>query len=190
MTDVEVKTHSNEVIDMAGQVLQSKSSITFTKKREGDPVRPDKVGSALIQARHMFNDLKDVTDEVTKLGMDGGVSYLQDTKYRFLKVHYYAYGLFWSTLMKAMKGYPGLKEWSPELFKYDVECEKCKGLGRIPLVPGTPAYEESYKGWCEDADDDGKAHPAHGIEIAHFCSPCQGVGFIFDRSAYQAATGG
>lgn len=187
MDEVEIKTHSNQVIDMKGQVLQSSSSLRITKPRTGE--RPDETGSALLQARHLYNHLEDVTAEVTKLGMDGGVSYLQDTKYRFLKVHYYAWGLFWSSLLKAMKNRDDLKTWSPSMFAHDVECAKCKGLGKIPYVVGSPVYEEAYKDSKEHAERFGDPVLTYGTEIAAFCSPCQGVGFIFDRENYQKEHG-
>lgn len=185
--DIEIKTHKNEVIDMKGNVLQSNTRIEFNRPRQGQ--RPDDTGSALLQARHLYNNLEDVTDELIAKGMDGGVSYIQDSKYRFLKVHYYAYGLFWSCLLRALKNRTDLKEWSPDMFQFDETCVKCAGLGKIPYVPGTPVYEEAFKDSVEHAARFGDEPMKYGQEIAAFCSPCQGVGFTFNREAYQEQNG-
>ena len=184
--DIEVKTHSNEVLDMKGNVIEKTASISFSRPRKGE--RPDEVGSALIQARHLYNSLEDVTDQVIASGVDGGVSYIQDSKYRFLKVHYYAYGLFWSCLLKAFKNRDDLKEWSPELFQFDETCTKCQGLGKIVLPVGSPEYDAAYEQWKEPFGDDEKPLE-YGKELAQFCSPCQGVGFHFNREAYQKQNG-
>lgn len=142
--------------------------------------RPDATGIALLQARHMFNEMEDVTDEVVKLGMDGGVSHVQNHKYRFLKVHYYSFGLFWMTLFRTLKNRQDLKKWSPELFALDEKCLDCDGLGKLPIKPGTPEYDKSFEDFKEplyEFDEPMK----YGAEISNVCSPCQGIGLIYKR---------
>lgn len=170
--NIKVTTSENTKIDKNGEehtVLET----VFTKiKDEEDIPRPDEVGSALLQARQLFNDCEDITDEIKKLGYDTGKSYVVNEKYRIIKVHYYSWGLFWTTLLKAFKNQLNLKKWSPNLFKNDVTCCQCAGEGKIAIPSGTKEYDEAFADWeCPTSD--------YGIPIFKFCSPCQGVGFTY-----------
>lgn len=181
MDDISVETKNSEVVDMTGKVLSSTSTISMTMENR-KMFRPDKTQSFLLQARSLYNSLRDVTPEANKAGMDKGESVLVDNEHRYLKVHYYSWGLFWTTLLKTFKDHPELKERNPELFENDETCEKCNGLGRIPYEVGGEKYEESYREIKEDEKTGFiKGDFQHGQEIASYCSPCQGVGFKYKR---------
>lgn len=171
---MEIKTRNNKVLDMKGKTISTNASIEIQKPRDPDSKKPDAVGIALLQARSLFNSLDDITDEVHKLGVDTGDSALQDHKYRVLKAHYYSFGLFWVTLLKALKNRDDLKAWSPELFEHDVECPNCEGEGKIPYKVGSPEYDEAFNA----ITDFGDSHE-YGSPIFKHCSPCQGVGYVY-----------
>lgn len=178
--EFKIKSHKNEVLDMKGNVLESKATIEIEKVRDPKAQRPDAIGTHLLQARHMYNQMEDITDQVQELGVNLGKSAIQDTKYRVFKIHYYGYGLWWATLLRILAKRPDLKQWSPDLFANDEECSFCKGKGRISYEPGSDEYNKAFNDFSEMRFGDDKPL-TYGTEIGLYCSPCQGVGFIYRK---------
>lgn len=176
MNDINVETKSSEVVDMTGKVLSSHTEIKMTREKKG--TKPDKQGSALLQARHVVNEAQDITDEIKKLGYDTGKSYIQDSEHRIIKIHYYAWGLFQAVLNRALKDRKDLREWSPETFDNEIICADCNGNGETYLDVSDPTYEKVFEEYARDAKDWGDPEPVHGMRFTRYCSPCQGCGYL------------
>jgi hypothetical protein len=91
-----------------------------------------KSDSALLQARHAYNDAK-----IVKVVDGGGFTVGSDTV--TIEMNRMSWGLFESTILKAFKDRQDLRDRNPELVEQDVECPKCKGAGNFPFTD-----EENY----------------------------------------------
>lgn len=144
--------------------------------------KPDKVGSALLQARHLYNDA-----QIEKVIDGGGFTIGKDTL--VIRVNRLAWGYFEQAILNAMKERQDLRDWSPELFSEDKQCVECKGAGKFPYTPHTPQYDQAYDDFFKF---DGKLEedaPAYGVEISKFCSPCQGTGITLKPQPTVGSTG-
>lgn len=129
--------------------------------------KPDKVGIALLQALHMYNDM-----EITKVEHGGGFTIGKDTL--TIRVNRMAFGLFEQSLLNIVKNREDLKEWSPELFGHR-RCQECEGRGRFPLKPNTPEYDDAFA----DFNDAGDLQ--YGVDISVMHRECQGTGIVLKK---------
>lgn len=127
---------------------------------------PIKLGEgevALLQARHVLNEAEQNlkspgNQEVDELGNI------------VIRVHPYAWGLFKTTILKALRGREDLRRRNPHLFVDDTPCPYCDGSGYHPIPVGSARYLDHFDG-NDKADDWGK-------DLWSFCSPCQGSGIF------------
>lgn len=193
MDNIEIESHKNEVINMKGEVQSTSVHLSIRKERSGK--RPNSCDSALLQARHVFNEFEDITDEVKELGYDTGDSYLVNDKHRLIKIHYYAWGLFCQTIQTSLKDRTDLKDWSPDLFAYDIPCEECNATGKLPYKVGSEEYNEAFEGFesfnkqCRSSMSEEELKTTKPFQYGDFigtsCKKCSGIGFVFDREKYQ-----
>lgn len=171
--DIKISSFEETKLNEKGEeIFVHEMLIEKVSSSRDEATRPDEVGSALLQARSLFNSCEDITDEIKKLGYDTGKSYLVKDKYRIIKVHYYSWGLFWTTLLKSFKNQFNLKKWSPELFKNDIPCTSCNGLGKTSIPKGSKEYDEAFADFEYPTSQ-------YGVELFRYCTPCQGVGFKY-----------
>jgi len=149
-----------------------------------EPKKPDKTGIALLQARHVLNEMENM--QIRAMEMD------KDSWKNVNPVEGYPWGLFKTTLLKAMKDREDLKEWSPHVFHGDKVCHHCEGRGMNPIPHDHPQYlervDESAK--TEEAIAKGEQERGYfdnpfkmGDPLFWHCSPCQGSGVLtkFDQ---------
>lgn len=131
--------------------------------------KPNKEGLALLQAKHFYDEI-----EISDVEDGGGFTVGKDTI--TIKVNRLAWGYFEQTLLKALKDREDLREWSPNLFNMKKH-EACNGLGKFPYATGTKEYDDIYYEHAEMDKEFGDPVPPYGVEIAKFCSECQGTGY-------------
>lgn len=142
-----------------------------------DPVRPDETGMALLQSRHVLNEHENSELHLLQWEMER----------KGAPVHYYAWGLFKSTLLKVMKDRQDLKDWSPEVFVGDQDCHHCNRKGKTPVPQDSPAYREHLadhlrteeliaSGQFERTSLDTPFND--GDPLYFHCTPCQGSGIL------------
>lgn len=136
----------------------------------------NKTDSAILQARHFYNDAK-----ITKVINGGGFTVGSDTL--IIEVNRMAWGLFEATILKAMKERQDLRERNPDLVEDDVECPECKGVGKFPYVG--EEYDKALADWNEGKEPTDQFYCKPGSEIAKFCSPCQGSGIVLKEQGNE-----
>lgn len=171
-----IEGKSNKVIDLKSkEVISSTAEIKVNMNREG--TKPDDTGAALLQAKHLLNEAQNITKEAIEHGYAPGISHLVGNKYLLIKIHYYAWGLFKNSILKATKDREDLKAWSPRTFAHDQVCEACSGKGKLEYPIDGPEYKEVF----EDFGD-----ITWGTPIWKVCQTCNGVGILHDSRAYRS----
>jgi len=119
--------------------------------------RPDKTSIALLQARHVLNEWEN--KQILSLEYGNEI---------YNPVHDYAWGLFKTTLLKALKDREDLHLWSPDLFQDDISCIHCQGNGKNTIDKNSSHYKEAVL----------DSFIQFGDELFSHCSPCQGSGIL------------
>lgn len=121
--------------------------------------------SALLQARHVLNEAeRNAASNRLETDESGNV---------IARIHPYAWGLFKSTILTALKGREDLRSRNPELFSEDTPCPYCEGSGYYPIPEESPQYKDALE----------MGHVSAGQPIWECCSPCQSTGVftLLDR---------
>lgn len=141
---------------------------------------PNKDETALIQARHMYNEA--VVEKI----IDGG-GYTQGSDDLIIRVNRMSWGLFESTILKAYKENQYLRDHNPELVENDEKCVECKGVGGFPY--SGEENEKQIAEWNDGMDENDNFYVKAGSVISKFCSPCQGTGIVLKPSGpYETET--
>lgn len=137
--------------------------------------RPDNIGAALLQAHHVLMEWERQQLERLKVGFE-----LQSPP-----VHYYAWGLFKKTIIKAVDQQE-LKDWSNGGHPFHMTCKHCEGEGRKPIPHDHEQYLEHLNDSIKTEDRIAKGEQERGYFDTPFkmgdplwwhCTPCQGSGF-------------
>jgi hypothetical protein len=141
--------------------------------------RPNRTDAAILQARHAYND-------ATILKVIDGGGYTVGSDDIVIKMNRYAWGLFETTILKAMKERQDLRERNPELVSMDKPCPSCGGEGCHTHFEGSQKHEELYRlfyvtGGKVDDDAPPKSEP-----ILQHCTPCQGTGSVLKKQPSPA----
>lgn len=129
----------------------------------------NRTDAAILQAKHFYDNAK-----ITKVISGGGWTVGSDTL--VIEANRMAWGLFESTILKAMRDREDLRERNPELVINEKICAECYGQGKFPYVG--EAYDKALADWNEGKDPTDQFYCQPGEEIAKFCSPCQGTGLV------------
>lgn len=131
--------------------------------------RPDKTGVALLQALHVLNEWEDQQIRKMEYGQE------KDQP----PVHPYAWGLFKTTLLKAVKNREDLKKWSADTFEGQEKCPHCNGEGKTVIPQDSQRYRDMVADELEwSKEPDYKPFFVDGDELFSHCTPCQGSGIL------------